>query len=128
MKVSVSCFVLSVLRCSCILPDFTLTDFILTDFTLTDFRTNEEEKSGSKTYANRDRDLIIYAVLVITVFGLGIVRAFLFFFVILRSSRALHGQMFRATLRAPLRFFDTNSIGNFIHFLLLKHLLNDKSK
>ena len=82
-------------------------------------RTNQEEKTAGGTYQYRDRDLGIYAALVISLVALGLSRAFVFFFVILRSSRALHGRMFRATLRAPLRFFDTNSVGKsliiFVH-------------
>ena len=81
------------------------------------FRTNEEEKNPS--YKHRNRDLGIYAALVVCLVTLGISRAFLFFHVMLRSSRSLHDQMFRATLRAPLRFFDTNSIGETIHHMFI---------
>jgi len=73
--------------------------------------TNEEEKNIVQTYEHRNRDLGIYAALVVGLITLGLSRALLFFYVILQSSKALHGQMFRAALRAPLRFYDTNSVG-----------------
>ncbi len=60
---------------------------------------------------NRGRDLGIYAALVIALFTLGLTRAFVFFRVILEASKQLHGKMFSAVLRAPIYFFDTNSIG-----------------
>ena len=78
------------------------------------FRTNEEEKNVVQTYEHRNRDLGIYAALVIGLITLGLSRALIFFYVILQSSKALHGQMFRAALRAPLRFYDTNSVGRHI--------------
>eukprot|EP00795_Rhopilema_esculentum_P002545 gene2545-740_t len=86
--------------------------YIVADWWLSRW-TNEEEKNPS--YKHRNRDLGIYAALVICLVVLGISRAFLFFHVMLRSSRSLHDQMFRATLRAPLRFFDTNSIGRILN-------------
>ena len=65
---------------------------------------------------NRTRDLCIYAALVFTVLTLGLSRAFLFFRVALESSKRLHGKMFSAIIRAPMYFFDTNSIGrNALH-------------
>ncbi len=72
-------------------------------------RTTQEEKIGKK--ANRERDLGIYGALVGSLVILGITRAILFFFVSLKSSKNLHGRMVRSALRAPVRFYDTNSIG-----------------
>ena len=60
---------------------------------------------------NRTRDLCIYAALVFAVLTFGLSRAFLFFRVALESSKRLHGKMFSAIIRAPMYFFDTNSIG-----------------
>ncbi len=45
-------------------------------------------------------------------FGLGILKAVVFNVMILKSNNVLHGHMLDSVLRAPLRFFDTNSIGN----------------
>jgi len=64
---------------------------------------------------NRTRDLCIYAALVFTVLTLGLSRAFLFFRVALESSKRLHGKMFSAIIRAPMYFFDTNSIGRILN-------------
>eukprot|EP00794_Sanderia_malayensis_P020176 gene20176-22151_t len=64
---------------------------------------------------NRNRDLGIYAALVISLVVLGLTRALVFFRVILEASKRLHGSMFSAVLRAPIYFFDTNSIGRILN-------------
>ena len=42
---------------------------------------------------------------------MGILRCLLFLVLVLRSSQVLHNKMFKAVLRAPVLFFDTNPIG-----------------
>jgi len=39
------------------------------------------------------------------------------FITCLNASRNLHNKMFRAILRAPILFFDTNPVGECIHYL-----------
>eukprot|EP00794_Sanderia_malayensis_P020178 gene20178-22153_t len=86
--------------------------FIVTDWWLSYWTTQEEKLLGKD---DRDRNLGIYAALVVALVILGITRALLFFFAVLQSSKALHGQMLRCILRVPLRFFDTNSIGRILN-------------
>ena len=85
------------------------------------FRSNEEEKyfytgriEAGKKEVDRPFYLGIYGGLVVALVILGITRALLFFRVILQSSKNIHGEMFRSVLKAPMYFFDTNSIGKSI--------------
>eukprot|EP00795_Rhopilema_esculentum_P002810 gene2810-1037_t len=71
---------------------------------------NEADKNP-----NRTRDLGIYAALVAGLVILGLTRAFVFFRVILEASKSLHGKMFNSIIRAPIYFFDTNSIGRILN-------------
>ena len=41
----------------------------------------------------------------------GLVRAMLFFYVLVKSTETLHKRMFDTILRAPVHFFDVNPIG-----------------
>ena len=41
----------------------------------------------------------------------GLVRAMLFFYVLVKSTDTLHKRMFDTILRAPVHFFDVNPIG-----------------
>ena len=53
-----------------------------------------------------------YFGLTLMVIVLSFIRCTLIFVLLLRASRVLHNRMFRAVLRAPVHFFDTNPIGN----------------
>ena len=50
---------------------------------------------------------------------LGLIRAVLFFLVMLKSTQTIHMVMFNALMRAPGYFFDTNSIG--MLFVYVQH-------
>ena len=45
-------------------------------------------------------------------------RAIISFLICLAASRHLHNKMFKAILRSPVLFFDTNPVGAYIHMLL----------
>ena len=53
----------------------------------------------------------VFSGLAVAVLLLGLVRAMLFFYVLVKSTESLHKQMFDAILRAPVHFFDVNPIG-----------------
>ena len=53
----------------------------------------------------------IYGGLNVTLTGMGILRCLLLLVLVLRASHVLHNKMFKAVLRAPIIFFDTNPIG-----------------
>ncbi|XP_070582140.1 ATP-binding cassette sub-family C member 4-like [Ptychodera flava] len=58
---------------------------------------------------------IIYSVLVVLVFIVGLYRGIYFFKVALASSENLHNAMFDAFIRAPIRFLDTNPVGRVLN-------------
>ena len=53
----------------------------------------------------------IYSGLVGATFVLSVTRSVLFYYVCVNAARILHNRMFGAVLRAPIRFFDINPIG-----------------
>ena len=58
----------------------------------------------------------IYGGLTGLLIVMGILRCVLLFVLVLRTSQVLHNKMFKAVLRAPVLFFDTNPIGkSYIH-------------
>ena len=62
---------------------------------------------------SRDNYISIYGGLVGATTLLSLLRTFLFFHVTVNSSKRLHDRMFRAVLRAPIYFFDTNPVGKY---------------
>ena len=60
-------------------------------------------------------NLTIYGGLVAASFILGIIRAYIFFLVCLRSSERLHDKMVVALLKAPVLFFDSNPVGRILN-------------
>ena len=57
----------------------------------------------------------IYAILVSAAFVLGIIRAYVFFYVSLRAAENLHNKMVACVLQAPVLFFDTNPAGRILN-------------
>ena len=53
----------------------------------------------------------VYGGLVGSLFMLSLLRAVLFFLLVLNAARIVHNRMFSRVLRAPILFFDTNPIG-----------------
>ncbi|XP_077986963.1 LOW QUALITY PROTEIN: ATP-binding cassette sub-family C member 4-like [Glandiceps talaboti] len=58
--------------------------------------------------------VILLGIVVIT-FIIAFYRGFYFFRVVIKSSKNLHNAMFKAVLRAPIRFFDTNPGGRILN-------------
>lgn len=57
----------------------------------------------------------IYAMFVTLTFLCSILRAYLFFVVLLKASERLHNKMVTAILKAPVFFFDTNPVGRVLN-------------
>ena len=53
----------------------------------------------------------IYGGLLGSLTILSVLRAILFFILMLNASRVVHNRMFARVLRAPILFFDTNPVG-----------------
>ena len=67
----------------------------------------EEQRSGKNT--------AIYAGMVSAVLVFAMLRAFLFYYVSLRSSEQLHDRMTLSILKAPVLFIDTNPVGRILN-------------
>jgi len=81
-----------------------------------DNRSNNEEQSnreGESTYEYRGRDLGIYGLFTVLLVVLGLLRSILFFKMMIDTSHSIHMKMFKSLMRAPLYFFDTNSVGRY---------------
>ena len=55
--------------------------------------------------------LVVYGLLIFAVIVLNLLRGYLFYLVCNNAARILHNKMFRAILRTPVLFFDTNPSG-----------------
>lgn len=63
----------------------------------------------------RTHYLYTYALIMITLLYLVFQRSALVIAVCIRASRHLHDKLFRGVIRAPMRFFNTNSSGRIIN-------------
>ncbi|OXA58099.1 Multidrug resistance-associated protein 4 [Folsomia candida] len=68
-----------------------------------------------KNYLGQDTYLIVYSVLVVSLFAFTIVKSSGFFGYCLRISNNLHDRMFKAVVRAPTKFFDDNPSGRILN-------------
>lgn len=81
------------------------------------FRSDWEEstvaKNNSQSIIEKKRtgNLSLYVGVVVCCFILAFIRAVVLFHILINSSRNLHNKMFKAILRAPIYFFDTNPVG-----------------
>ena len=72
-------------------------------------------KMSFKNQQDVTSSLGVYASLVSCAFVLAIIRAFVFFYVSLRSAENLHDKMVTCVLQAPVLFFDTNPAGRILN-------------
>lgn len=96
--------------------------------------TNAEQMNSSRSNTSswqEDLDtsvgIYIYSILISCLFLFSIARGIHFFLICMISSIRLHNRMFKALIRAPLSFFDTNPIGIFfinLNFNLIRFNLN----
>lgn len=61
--------------------------------------------------SERNENITIYVGLVAVCIMLSLVRALLFFHILINASQHLHNRMFASILRAPIYFFDSNPVG-----------------
>ena len=59
--------------------------------------------------------IVTFAIFVV------IMRAVMCYLLILAASRNLHNKMLTAVLRAPVLFFDTNPVGEYVRTCVLSH-------
>ena len=68
-----------------------------------------------QTDQNHSTDLAVYGCLVGAAFVFACIRAYAFLLASLRCSERLHDKMVKATVQAPLLFFDTNPVGRILN-------------
>lgn len=64
-----------------------------------------------KVYTDRDVQLYIYSGIIVGLFTFSMLRTLLFFSVCMNASVNLHDWMFKGIIRAPIKFFEANPIG-----------------
>ncbi|KAF0046258.1 hypothetical protein F2P81_002787 [Scophthalmus maximus] len=74
-------------------------------------------QNGQNVTAELDRDFFlgVYAGLTAATIIFGFIRNLAMFNLLVKCAKSLHDQMFKAVLRAPVRFFDTNPIGRVLN-------------
>lgn len=115
----------------CISFTFLLFSFVMTQvlFSLSDYWLNiwtnaEQIRAGSNSTIDPDNTtlpwqeevdtntgIMVYAILIGSFFIASMIRSILFFIRCMFSSIKLHNQMFQAIIRAPMLFFEQNSVG-----------------
>jgi len=86
----------------------------------TNIRNNSMPCEGLSTELDNDwvldttMGIYVYSILVGGVFVFGYLRASQFYMICSRSSEELHDKMLRAVLRAPVQFFEQNTVGKLI--------------
>ena len=101
------------------------------------FRSECSVKINSTEYTcelNTIGRISTYFGLTLMVIVLSFIRYTLLFVLLLRASRVLHNRMFKAVLRVPVHFFDTNPIGKgslikindcyFCFYIIIGRILN----
>ena len=70
------------------------------------------EEINEEMAADRSFHAIVYTVIVVVFSIISLVRTLLFFKVCMDASVSLHTSMFEGIIRAPMRFFEVNPVGN----------------
>lgn len=92
----------------------------MTNETEQETNTSSWEASENEIISPRMQQIWIYSFLITALFIMTLIRTIGFFKICMRSSVALHLQLFHGVLRAPMSFFETNPIG-----LLLNRFTKD---
>ena len=72
---------------------------------------SETDLNRSTCSLTDNQRIEIYGGLLGSLTILAVLRAILFFILMLNASRVVHNRMFARVLRAPILFFDTNPVG-----------------
>ena len=90
-------------------------------------RSEEDRSKGIPTTSpylyqdNPTKNIYTFAVLTFVGFIFNYLRSSGYLIALVRCSRVAHNSMFKAVLKAPIYFFDTNPIGKKpVHFFMLK--------
>jgi len=75
--------------------------------------------SSWKDKLDDDTAIYVYSALISGVFIFTLIRTLHFFILCMFSSIKLHNEMFKAVIRAPLRFFDRNPVGRITLYRIL---------
>ncbi|XP_057311415.1 ATP-binding cassette sub-family C member 4-like isoform X1 [Hydractinia symbiolongicarpus] len=94
----------------------------LTDYYLAEWASGEEQRNGNVTitakfYVKSDPDINVYvfASLVAACVLMVFFRTTYFYATLVKCSRKLHNLMFKAVLKTPIYFFDTNPVGQILN-------------
>lgn len=77
-------------------------------------RLEENISVPSTCFLSTRQRIIIYSACTASAIVISFTRAILFYFICVNASRVLHNRMFASVLRAPVHFFDTNTIGKYL--------------
>ena len=75
------------------------------------FHIEENHSISSTCLLSTTHRIAIYTACFVVAVVLNVIRAFLFYYICVNASCVLHSKMFSAVLRTPMRFFDTNPMG-----------------
>ena len=85
--------------------------------------TNFSTDTSSAFSLSTNQRIRIYGGIVAFAVCVVLMRALLCYLVILAASRSLHNKMLTAVLRAPVLFFDTHPVGEYLfHWLMYKYI------
>ncbi|XP_057310596.1 ATP-binding cassette sub-family C member 4-like [Hydractinia symbiolongicarpus] len=94
----------------------------LTDFFLANWASGEEQSNANVTItaryyvkSNPEINIYIFASLVAASFLMNLFRTIYFYATFVKCSRKLHNSMFKAVLKAPIHFFNTNPVGQILN-------------
>lgn len=73
------------------------------------------EESGSYDVLSTKICIIVYSVMIATIFLVAIARSISFYNVCIKASRKLHDNMFKALISTTMRFFNINPPGRILN-------------
>ncbi|CAD5115494.1 DgyrCDS4463 [Dimorphilus gyrociliatus] len=84
------------------------------DFTIAEWSETDSMNKTESIVKGRNDYPFVYVSLILTAFGIGLFRSLLHFTVALRISSNLYSKMCESVIGSPIRFFDSNSIGQIL--------------
>ncbi|XP_075590754.1 ATP-binding cassette sub-family C member 4 isoform X2 [Dermatophagoides farinae] len=91
------------------------TIFVGSDLFLTAWTNKNQYGQTQISDMEQHRDIIIYSILIVSLFITTIVRSVSFFQICMHASERLHNQIFERLLRARVAFFDQNPAGRILN-------------
>lgn len=84
-------------------------EFLMANLTSVDGNSTSNWLSSPDT----NTGIYVFTILIVGLFVFSLIRSVHFFIMCMVSSVNLHNKMFECVIRAPLRFFDCNPVGNY---------------